>query len=616
MNALEAPLPVDEGHRIQMLRHFNVATSRAEASSLQDFMHWRDKLTTFEAVGAATMRASYNVISEDGRVAPVQGAEVTASTFDILRVPPLLGRSLISADEVIGAPNVVVIGYYLWQSRLGGDPDVVGRSIRIGGVPHTVVGVMPEEFLFPFRDHLWLPLRVNVLANEESQERAHAVFGRLSHGISSEEAEVELAAVWRRSGLEPPDVHAQLQPEVVPFAIGLLGEPRANPEFYGFQAVALLVLVVACANVGMLIFARTATRSSELAVRTALGASRTRIIAQLFTEALVLAVLAVGVGLLIADRIILSRLSRFDWFLDELPYWLDFGVTRETVFWALSLAVFSAAVVGVVPALKVTGKAVQRNVQRTAAGRSGMRFGGMSSVLIVADVALAVVTVGVAVVFSSGLTGFRDGMGSLSEQYLSAELKIPRIERTADAVPFDTTEFMARVGATQRELVRRLTAEPGIRGVAVGSVLPGMDHPGRRVELDGENLPDNFRGQAVASARVDPDFFNALQQPILSGRGFDLGDLGEDRSAVIVNTDFVDRVLGGRNPIGRRVRYTTRADEEPGPWYEIVGVVGPLGTLVSNSEPPSYVGLYHPLALGEISSLRLAIHVGDDPESC
>ena len=133
---------------------------------------------------------SYNVISEDGRAAPVQGAEVTASTFAILRVPPLLGRTLIPADEVIGAPNVVVIGYDLWQARLAGDPDVVGRSIQIGRVQHTVVGVMPNAFLFPYREHLWLPPRLPVLANE-ARGRLLGVFGRLSDGVSPEEAQAE-----------------------------------------------------------------------------------------------------------------------------------------------------------------------------------------------------------------------------------------------------------------------------------------------------------------------------------------------------------------------------------------------------------------------------------------
>ena len=174
---------------------------------------------------------------------------------------------------------------------------------------------------------------------------------------------------------------------------------------------------------------------------------------------------------------------------------------------------------------------------------------------------------------------------------------------------------MARVGSTQQELVRRLAAEPGVRGVAVGSVLPGMDHPTRRVELAGESRSEAFRGHEVSVVRIDPDFFKALEHPILRGRAFGLNDLGEDRTAVIVNTDFVDRVLDGRNPIGRQVRYKTFQDEEQGPWYEIVGVVGTLGTIMRNSDEARYAGLYHALGPGESRSVYLAIHVGDDPES-
>jgi putative ABC transport system permease protein len=581
VNALQAPLPVVEADQIQVLLNFDEATSNQTLPSLFDFVQWREELTTFEALGATTRRVSYNVISEDGRAAPVRGAEVTASTFDILRVPPLLGRTLISADEVIGAVNVVVIGHNLWQSRLEGDPDVVGRTIRIGRVAHTVVGVMPEGFLFPYDDNLWLPLRMSVLTDEHGKGRSHMAFGRLSDGISPEEAQVELTTIGRRMATEFPDRHQRLQPEVLPFSIGFVGLRRggirAMPEFYLVQALALLVLVVACANVGMLIFARTATRSAELAVRTALGASRTRVISQLFTEALVFALLAAGVGLLLGDWIS----SRFDWMVvDELPYWSDLGVTRETVFWALSLSAFSAAVVGVVPALKVTGKAVQLNMQRAGAGRSGIRFRGISSALIVTDVALAMAVSGLAVGFSEGIPEIEDGMGIEADQFLAAELRFPRIESVGDATAFDQIEFMARVGATQQELVRRLAAQAGVRGVAVGSAVPRMDHPSRRMELDGENRSDEFRSHPVANAHVDVDFFSVLEHPILRGRGFDSNDLGEDRSAVIVNTTFVNRVLGGRNPIGRRVRCT----REPGPWYEIVGVVGDLGTNETNPD--------------------------------
>ncbi|MDA1104420.1 MAG: ABC transporter permease [Gemmatimonadetes bacterium] len=145
-NALEAPLPVPDGHRVRLLRYWNQATNRPETTTYYDYMQWRDGLSSFEAVGA--VRTSlYNVDSEDGLAPPVAGAEATASTFELLRVAPSLGRSLGTADEVLGAPSVVVIGYDLWQSRVGGDPDIIGRDLRIGGVPHTVVGVMPQGFL-------------------------------------------------------------------------------------------------------------------------------------------------------------------------------------------------------------------------------------------------------------------------------------------------------------------------------------------------------------------------------------------------------------------------------------------------------------------------------------
>ena len=300
--------------------------------------------------------------------------------------------------------------------------------------------------------------------------------------------------------------------------------------------------------------------------------------------------------------------------LSRAPYWTDLGVTRVTVVWALSLAVFSAAVVGVVPALKLTGKTLQQNIQRAAAGRSGIRFGGVSSALIITDVALAVATVGVAVALWDGVMAPSQGTNDLSEQFLSAEFDIPEVEPARDTGPFDQTKFMARVGETQRELVRRLAAEPGVRGIAVASVLPGMNHPSRMVVLDGETGSDDFEGARVSIARVAPGFFNALEQPILDGRGFELSDLVEERSAVIVNSTFVDRVLGGRYAIGRRVRYSTPADEEPNPWYEIVGVVGDLG-MDDATALDRVPGLYQPLASGEIQPVRLAIHVGDDPKS-
>ena len=388
VNAFEAPLPFFEGERIHLLWNFNRESSRGEAPSLYDFSQWRDQLRSFEAIAVSTAGASYNVESEDGRAAPVPGAEVTAETFEILRVAPLLGRTFLRGDEQLGSPSVVVIGYDLWQARLGGVSDVVGRTIRIGGMPHTVIGVMPDGFLFPLRDNLWLPLRMSPHTDEHLLGRAHLVFGRLADGVSPEEAQVEFETVGGRMAQGFPEIHARLEPEVVPFGIGFSGPRKeglkGDSDYLFIQVLALFVLIVACANVGMLVFARTATRASELTVRTALGASRIRVVSQLFTEAMVFAILAATVGILLADQIAIHFLGSLGPALG-FSYWADLRVTGRSALWALSLSVLSAGIAGVVPALKLTGKSVQRNLQRVAAARSGARFGGISSALIIAD---------------------------------------------------------------------------------------------------------------------------------------------------------------------------------------------------------------------------------------
>ncbi len=597
VNAAEAPPPLDQSDRLQVLRNFDSERSIVRPTALYDFSQWRNELTSFEPLGAA-IDDVYNVISEDGLAAPVEGAEVTASVFDILRVAPFMGRTLVAADDQIGAPDVVVLGRSLWESRLGSDPDVVGRTIKVGGVARAVVGVMPEDFFYPWEDHLWIPLRERAFADDHDEERMLRVFGRLRDGVSAQQAQAELTTVGRRMAADLPETHEHLRAEVVPFTIGIQRLPkggfRALPQFYFIQALTLLMLLFPSINVGMLVLARTATRSRELAMRTALGAGRGRIVLQLFIESLVLAVVATGVGLLIIDLLMSAEAG---------ANWLDFGMTPRTLLWALTLAGLSAAVVGVIPALKVTGRDIRGNIQRATAGRAGIRFGGMSTALIVVDVALAVAIIGASI----GAWGAdrRSGMGIEVDEFLTAELRIPRTDPRA-AGPSTSRSESVRLAAAQEALARRLSAEPGVGRLAVANLLPGMDHPNRWIEVDGD-LPR----RKARIARVDIGYFDALEQRILGGRGFDSGDIGDERATVIVNANFVDQVLAGTNPIGRRVRRWSRTDND-GPWYEIVGVVGHLGMFANDAERDA--GIYFPIAPGEIYPVPFAIRVGEAPE--
>ena len=609
-SAIEAPFPVEESDRVRALLYWNA--DRPAPTTFEDFARWRDTLTSFEAL-AAWRAASYNVDAA-GTVAPVAGAEVTGSAFAILRVQPLLGRSLHRGDETIGGLLVAVIGHDLWRSRFAGDRGIIGRAIRIGDSLHTIVGVMPEGFLFPVRQQLWLPLRERLSAGSR-QPRPLTIFGRLADGVSPEDAQAEVRAIGVRRDAGA-DASERPDAEVAPGASMAVNFPRgglrAGPEFRAIQIVALVPLLVACLNVGLLIAARTAARSSEFAVRMALGASRRRIVSQVFTEALVLAVLATGLGLLLFGELA----SRFTWVADgPLPYWIHPGLTTATVVQALGLAVASAAAAGVVPALRLTGRPVQQSIQRARAERSGVRFGGFSSALIVVDVAVAVAAVGfiAALVHKVNEVTTQDAVGIQAGQFLSVELRVPGVESGSDPSALDAVEFKTRFATIQRALVERLEREPGIRGVAVADALPRMDHAVRTIEVDqNEGSTGSSRSQ-VRAAHVDPGFFSALGQPMVAGRPFNAGDLRDGAATVIVNTTFVETLLNGENAIGRRVRYVSSVEETPGPWYEIVGVVGRLGMHMLT--PAEDQGLYHPLAPGGIHPVRLGIHVGGNPES-
>lgn len=607
LRALSTRPPVDQAEEIVLVRNHDRVTSRPVLRPLHDFVRWREQLESFEGLGI--WRTDVYTVSADGeRGAPVRGAEMTASVFALLGVQPMLGRRLDEADERIGAPAVVVIGYDLWQSRLAGDPDVIGRTIRVGSLPHMVVGVMPQEFLFPVRDRLWLPFRHDPLTTEQGAGPTGYVIGRLSDGVTIEEARSEIEILGQRLATELPATHAQLRPQVLPYTVALteIDSPEARVGIVIFQVLAFLLLALACGNVGILMLARAATRTREIAIRTALGAGRARIVSQLFIESLVIAVLAAGAGLLVLQAVVRGP----DYLLAGLPYWVDFDVTPATVGIALLLAAGSATIAGVLPALKATGKSVQLSIQRASGGGSGIRFGRGYSALIIGEVAASVLLLAFGSSLLPLVASAPAGLGIPTSQYLHASIRMTGEEAMG---PGAEPGARPRVAAVHEELIRRLSAEPGAGPVAIGSGLPGTSHAVRYVQVEGIVREVPAPAFLVNVARVDVGFFDALDQPILRGRGFSRADLGEDRSAVIVNTAFVERVLGGRNALGRRIRYWT-PDRAPGAWsHEIVGVVGSLGMNPLNAEADQ--GLYEAAAPGELHPVRIAIHIGANPSA-
>lgn len=617
VGGLMAPLPVPQGEEIRLLRQWSPALGKAAPTTTHDFQVWSEALTTFEGLAAFRL-TTLNVDPGERGGTAVRGAGVTASAFTTLRVNPLLGRPIQPADEDPGADPVVVLGYDLWQARFAGDPSIIGRVVRVGSTPRTVVGVMPEGFLFPTHESAWVPL-VTPTPDDPSDAPSVVIFGRLAQGVDAAQAQAEFASVAAHSAL--PGSDPRMQPQVVGFAYiqvpGLSGGLESSPEWVAFEILALVILLVACANVGMLVFARTAKRAGELSVRTALGASRARIVSQVFVECLVLAVVASGAGLAL-----LAAVLRLLWrvlpaaLTSAAPWWIDWSIGPGTVVHALVLAGVSAVAAGVVPALRFTGRSVQANIQRARARRTGLRIGGLSGALIVADVAVAVTTVGFALSAAAQVRRAGDSSQTVNipaEEYLAATVSFPVGEGADGPGAAGGSRGGARWAAAQEELVRRLREDPRVSGVAVADALPRMNHDSRLVEAEGLAPPADRRGTSTRVARVAVDFFGSLDQSVLAGRDFHAGDLDGEASPVIVNTTFVESVLGGQNAMGRRIRFVPWGDGEPGPWMEIVGVVGHLGTRMISAENDQAV--YQPVAPGELRSVRLGIHVGGDPTS-
>ena len=615
-------LPLHEGDRIVAIENWDVRYNDEARQSLHDFATWRAELRTVSDV-SAFRNVARNVIAPDGTTEPVRLAEMTASAFRVARVAPRLGRPLVDEDERPGAPPVVVIGHDVWRTRFDGDSGVVGRPMRLGNAVHTVVGVMPEGFAFPVNHGYWIPLRLTPADYPRGQGPELFVFGRLAPGVTWDEAQAELDALGRRASAAFPATNADLRPRVLNYTY-----PTADIQDVSVWEVAVmqmmvsLLLVVVAVNVGILVYARTASRRGEIAVRTALGASRRRIVGQLFAEALVLAAVASVAGLLLARAGLglAHRIMRLEG-AGELPFWMDYGIPPATVLYVVGLAVLAAVIAGVLPALGVTGRGMQDSLRQLGGG-TGRRQGRTWTVLIVAQVAFVVaaipMTLGVA---SSEIGETLNRFWFVPDDFLAARLSMdPEPPPGTDPAAYRAA-LGGRFAALQAELVRRLEAEPWVAGVTVGTGIPGQGD-WSYVKVDGAPGPSGSTNHTVSAHEVELDFLPTFGSAVLAGRALSPADVETAASAVVVNQAFM-RSLGGGSPLGRRLRYVSHGEPEPGSagdtvphrWYEIVGVVSDLQ---ENPIDPALAQpeVYHALVPGKLTRASLLMRVrGDEPSA-
>jgi putative ABC transport system permease protein len=582
---LETKVPLPDGQRLVALSNAIATKPGTNESSLLDFETWRGRLGSFQDVAAFTT-VQRNLLIPETPVELVRVVRMTASGFGIARTSPLMGRPLLDEDDRSNA-RVLVIGYDEWQYRFAADPAVVGRFVRLGNEDYTVVGVMPKGFRFPVDDGYWLPLAFEPAERERSAAIPVTIVGRLAEGATIQSAEAEMATVGARMAAEYPATHEGLRPQVRWYTRAFfdIENPGTVPEAQYFLLFISLLLVVVAVNVAILVYARTATRAGEIAVRTALGATRARVVTQLFVEALALCVAAALMGLAIAGLTLHTLQAIAERQLGELPFWVDLALSPAVVAYALALAVVGAVIVGVLPALKATGRRVQQRLQQLSGHGAQMQLGRAWTGLIIAQVAVAVAVLPFALHFTEEAVGEAVAdVGYPAAEFLEASLTMERLGARCPRIGFcdqfsgDTIVVPDRALEQHfrdraAELIRRIESEPAVAGLSIR--IRGAE----RVEIEGIPLGGADRRISVGTKPVDrvgASFFALYAMPVLAGRSFVAGDARSGATAVIVNQLFAERHLDG-GALGRRLRFLRESkiagEVDAGPWLEVVGVV-------------------------------------------
>ncbi|HEX9938692.1 MAG TPA: ABC transporter permease [Longimicrobium sp.] len=592
--AMMRGLPFENGDRVVTIRRSNPVADQTEMDvTLHDFNDYRAQQRSFEGLGGFTN----GTITVSGSEKPERfdGAFVTANTFELLRARPHLGRTFRAGEDAVGAPAVVILGYHLWQNRYGGDRGIIGRTIRVNAEPAEVVGVMPDGFAFPASEEIWVPMKRPLPATRGEGGDLFA-FGRLKPGVSLDQANVEVAGIARRLAQQYPESNRDITAYVEPYTKSFIG-----PEVVGLLSTMLfavfLVLLIACANVANLLLSQAAMRAKEVGIRTAMGASRGRIIVQFLTEPLVMAVVAAVLGVAMAFQ----GVKLFNDAIEGTnpPFFIVIRIDGPILLFVLGLTLFVTFVSGVLPALRASGANVNEVLKDESRGSSSFRVGRLSRALVVFEIALSV-----------GLL-------------VAAGLTIKSVTRLANAdYGFPTkTIFTARVALPESgyrdsvaqvrffdQLHQRLADVPGVESYTVAGMLPVLGAPTESFAVEGKAYARDSDYPETHYVTTYPGYFRTFQVS-LQGRDFGTADTRTSDPVAIVSQTFATKYFGTTNPVGRRFRMGGAKSTEP--MRTIVGVVPDMWNDGLENEDPETV--YLPFAQSPQRFMSVVIRTRGEP---
>lgn len=578
--ALLRPLPYPDPDRLMVSQSWR-GPNQLGVSWL-DYADWKERTEAFAEL-ACYSEAEIHVAFKEGGGAKVGGTMSTRNLFNALQVQPLLGRVFLPQETVPGAAPVTILSHDLWSRHFGADPKILGRQILVEGAGHTVVGVMPPGFKFPSKSDLWMPLEPFEGGNPRSL-RGLNVVGRLKPGGSSEQArnqaKADMDRIAEQLAAEYPATNDGVRTSLIPLSDFWIKDLR--PSVLLLLGACCFLLLIACSNVANLLLARATSRQREMSVRTALGASRSRIVRQLLTESVVLSVFGGLAGLLIASwgTRVLARVIADSRSL-QVPYWVDLGLNGTVLAFALGISVLVGLLFGLAPALPAVKVDLLANLKEGSRGSTGGKSGRLRHLFAVAEVALALtLLVGAGLLGRSLLRLWEVDPGFSPERLLTFKVRLPF---------YDATDRPER-GPLFQEVHRRLESLPGVAAAGANSSLPLTgEEVWTRLDFaaDGQSQEQMDLNPQANLQRISPSYFQAMKIPLVQGRFFDIRTTvpGAPRE-VIVNKRLADLLWPGQNPLGRRLNLGKRvpAAEEKA-WSTVVGVVGDVRHQAVSSDP-------------------------------
>jgi putative ABC transport system permease protein len=563
--------------------------------SYPDFQDYR-QTRVFEEITA--YRGGGGLLTGRGEPQPILAPAAAANFFSMLGVEPVIGRTFRPGEDKPGAKRVIVLTYGLWQRMFGGDAGIIGQSLTINGAGYTVIGVLPAGFQFALvRADLWLPYQPTEAQLTRRFMHGTNLIGRLKSSASVEQAQAEMSVIAGRIEREHNQSHAGTGIRIVPLREEIVGEVK--PILLVLLGAVGFVLLIACANIASLLLTHSLARQKEIAVRAALGAGRWRVIRQLLTESALLSLLGGAAGLLVASwgaSALVAGLPEDQ--LNALPFLKSLRIDAGILGFAFGLSLLTGVVFGLAPALHATAADLYEALKEGGRLASGGGRHRLRGALVVTEIALAVVLlVGGGLMMKSLLRLLQVNVGFNPRNVLTMTVLLPA-SKYSD--PNRRVTF-------HEQLISRLESLPGVSGAGTVDILPLLGGNTTRFNVEGDPIPPP--GQEVeANIRVtNESYFQTLGVPLIKGRLFDERDKADAPGVVIINKGLADRLFAGRDPIGRRLKYTG-INSTPD---LVIGVVGDVK--VTGLDEAIKPVLYYPYQQSTSLGASLVVRTSADP---